>query len=140
MTEPIRTIQIKIDIISQKAFAKLVEKYKQKIIATALSNKKLKPNQHFVHPLSETWKGDQEYINTFGFASMLINGVRNSHGKFSEDPEKCEQILKDILIKTNPILNLSKTIAEIKMHNLKEIMMVCNCVANADMSQFESKE
>ena len=71
---------------------------------------------------------------------MLINGVRNSHGKFSEDPEKCEQILKDILIKTNPILNLSKTIAEIKMHNLKEIMMVCNCVANADMSQFESKE
>ena len=69
-----------------------------------------------------------------------MHGIRNSHNKFSEDPEKCEEILKDILIKTNPILNLSKTIAEIKMHNLREIMMVCNLIANADMSQFESKE
>lgn len=76
MNEQIRTIQIKIDIISQKTLDKLVEKYKQKIIATALSNKKLKPNQHFVHPLSETWKQDQEYINMYGFASMLVNGDR----------------------------------------------------------------
>ena len=111
------------------------------LIIAASSNRILPPEEYFVHPLSETYKQDQEgYVNMYGFASMLVNGIRNSHNKFSEDPEKCEEILKDILIKTNPILNLSKTIAEIKMHNLREIMMVCNTVANADMSQFESKE
>ncbi len=97
-----------------------------------LSDKRLEPEQYFIHSLSEVSEADPEYVNMYGFASALINGVRNNHGKFKEDPEKCERILRELLIKINPILNINKTIAEIKLHNVREMLTVCETIANAD--------
>ena len=47
------------------------------LIIAASSNRILPPEEYFVHPLSETYKQDQEgYVNMYGFASMLVNGDR----------------------------------------------------------------
>lgn len=101
----------------------------------ASTNQRLKPEEYFVHPLTELMPDNPKYVNMYGLAQVLINGVRNSHDLFPEDREKCEETLRRLLVKINPILNINKTIADIKMHKLTEIMNVSNAIANADWAE-----
>ncbi len=111
------------------------------VLAAEKGNRTLAPNEYFVHPLSETIDGDKEtYINMYGVASTLINGVRNHHGFFNEDLDKCEAALRDLLAKINPLLNVNFFIAQIKLHNLREMMHICTLIATADLSQFIDKK
>ena len=108
------------------------------LLAAEKGNRILAPNEYFIHPLSENIQdGDGgNYLNMYGFASTLINGVRNHHGFFNEDLDKCEAALRELLAKINPLLNVNFFIAQIKLHNLREMMHVCTLIATADMSQF----
>jgi len=106
------------------------------ILAALEDNRRLAPNEWFVHPLAEICEEKPDFVNMYAFATMLINGIRNVDGQLDGDPVKCEEALKHFLIKINPLLNINRSIAQIKMHDLSEIMKVCNAIGTVDMTKF----
>ena len=108
----------------------------QEILAAIEDNRRLAPNEWFVHPLAEICEEKPDFVNMYAFATMLINGIRNVDGQLDGNPVKCESALKHFLVKINPLLNVNRTIAQIKMHDLSEMMKVCNAIGTADLTKF----
>lgn len=110
----------------------------QEALSVVQSDRILKEDEYFLHPLSESLDEEGEIINMYASASILINAIRNDSGKLSGNQAKSEEFFKKILFRLNPTLNTNKLIADIKMHRLSAMMKACNIFGTADISELKS--
>jgi len=129
--------ELLIDLETFKEGLQLNDKEIEDALSVIKGDRILESSEWFVHPLTERLEEDPNFVNMYGFATILINGIRNPSGVLDADPSKAEESLKHILLKLEPTLNVNKVIADIKMHRLSAMMKVSNIIGTGDISKLE---
>ncbi len=132
--------ELKIDLDTLKKSLGLNDANTDEIVSVMESERILKEDESFRHPLSQLLQDDDEpdFVNMYLAGSVMIDSIRNGSGKLHGNPRSAEKFLKSILLQLNPFLNVNKLIADVKMHRLSAMMKICNILGTADYSKLKN--
>ena len=129
--------ELKIDLDTLKQSLELNNADTDEILSVIESDRILKEDESFRHPLSEVLQDDPNFVNMYFAGSIMIDSLRNNSGKLDGDPRRTEKVLKSMLLQLDPFLNVNKLIADVKMHRLSAMMKICNILGTGDFSRLK---